>query len=231
MKKIAIIPARGSSKRIPKKNIKKFLGKPIMVYSIEAALQSNLFDEVMVSTEDEVIANIATKNGANVPFLRSEKNAGDMASTYDVLEEVLLEYKKKNKKFDYTCCIYPTAPFVTIKKLKDSFDLLEKNKWDVVFPVVKFSYPIQRAILVNDDSKMSMFDPQMNVNRSQDLPETFHDAGQFYWFNTNKLLESKKIWTEDTRVIKISELEAQDIDNMDDWILAELKYKLLNKIN
>lgn len=231
MKKIAIIPARGGSKRIPRKNIKNFLGKPIMLYSLEAALQSKLFDEVMVSTEDEEISNVALENGANVPFLRSKKNAEDLASTYDVLEEVILEYKKIDKEFDYACCIYPTAPFVTSKKLQDSFNLLKKNHWDSVFPVVKFSYPIQRAILINKDSKISMFDPEMNDNRSQDLPETFHDAGQFYWFKTNKLLESKRIWTENTRVIKFSELEVQDIDNVDDWDLAELKYKSLNKIN
>jgi len=231
MKSIAIIPARGGSKRIPRKNIKNFLGKPIISYSLDAALQSKLFDEVMVSTDDEEILNIALENGAKVPFLRSKKNAGDLASTYDVLEEVILEYKKNDKKFDYICCIYPTAPFVTSKKLCDSFNLLKKNNWDSIFPVVKFSYPIQRAIMVNTDSKMSMFDPKMNENRSQDLPETFHDAGQFYWFKTNKLLESKKIWTKDTRVIKFSELEVQDIDNIDDWNLAELKYKSLNKIN
>jgi len=231
MKSIAIIPARGGSKRIPRKNIKNFLGKPIISYSLDAALQSKLFDEVMVSTDDEEILNIALENGAKVPFLRSKKNAGDLASTYDVLEEVILEYKKNDKKFDYICCIYPTAPFVTSKKLRDSFNLLKKNNWDSIFPVVKFSYPIQRAIMVNTDSKMSMFDPKMNENRSQDLPETFHDAGQFYWFKTNKLLESKKIWTKDTRVIKFSELEVQDIDNIDDWNLAELKYKSLNKIN
>ena len=132
-------------------------------------------------------------------------------------------------EFDYVCCIYPTAPFVTSKKLQKSFDILKNNEWESLFPVVKFSYPIQRAIMVSDDFLMSMYDQKMNENRSQDLPDTFHDAGQFYWFKTNSLLKNGKIWTDHTRVIKYSDLEVQDIDNIDDWNLAELKYKYLNK--
>ncbi len=228
MSKIAIIPARGGSKRIPKKNIKNFLGKPIIAYSIETALKSNLFDEVMVSTDSEEIAKIAKTYGAKVPFFRSKKNADDFASTVDVLLEVLNYYEQLNIKPEYACCIYPTAPFLTSQILIKGFDLLEKNNFDTVFPVVKFGFPIQRAIQVNTETKkMAMFQPQYINSRSQDLETAYHDVGQFYWFKSKRLLEQKKLWTENTGVVVISETEAQDIDTLEDWHLAEIKYKLL----
>lgn len=229
MYKLCIIPARGGSKRIPRKNIKEFLGKPIIAYSIEAALQSNLFDEVMVSTDDNEIAEIAKKYGAKVPFLRSEENANDYATTVDVINEVLQQYKKISKSFKAACCIYPTAPFVSENKLKEAFDLLEINNYDCVFPVMEFSFPIQRALKKDSNNKMELFQPEHLNSRSQDLEKAYHDSGQFYWFKTKEILEKGKLWTDNTGVIVIKESEGQDIDTLEDWKLAEIKYKLLHE--
>lgn len=226
MRNLCIIPARGGSKRIPKKNIKDFLGKPIIVYSIETALKSGLFDEVMVSTDDEEIANISKKYGANIPFLRSRKNANDFAILNDVFEEVITEYKNKGKNFDNYCIILPTSPLIKPEDLKKSLNLMKEKKFDSVRPVVQFSYPIQRAFKMDKNGKVEMFNPQYFKTRSQDLEPAFHDAGQFYWINTNKtMLDTNK------GAFKISEIQAQDIDNETDWQLAELKYKLLFNID
>jgi len=227
LKKIAIIPARGGSKRIPRKNIKYFLGKPIIAYSIEAALKSNLFEEIMVSTDDKEIAEIAKKYGAKVPFIRSDKNANDYATTVDVIQEVLSEYKKLNFNFEEACCIYPTAPFITDKTLLKAFKTFKKNGFDCVFPVMEFSFPIQRALKIGVNKKMSLFQPKHLTSRSQDLESTYHDAGQFYWFQTKELLEKRRLWTDNTGVIVIKESEGQDIDTIEDWKLAEIKYKIL----
>jgi N-acylneuraminate cytidylyltransferase len=230
MASLAIIPARGGSKRIPKKNIKHFLGKPIIAYSIEAALKSDLFSEVMVSTDDAEIAEIAKKYGAVVPFLRSQKNADDFATTFEVIEEVLDAYKKQGQSFEKACCIYPTAPFVNRQKLIKSFELLEAFKFDCVFPVLRYGTPIKRALKMLDKSgKMEMFNPAFLNTRSQDLEAAFHDAGQFYTFFVEQLLEKKKLWTDHTGIMEITEMEGQDIDNEMDWKLAELKYKLLHE--
>lgn len=226
MKKVAIIPARGGSKRIPRKNIKSFLNKPIIAYSIEAAVESALFDEVMVSTDDEEIASIAQKFGAQVPFIRSEKNADDYATTVDVLIEVLNAYQEKGEEFEYGCCLYPTAPFVNASILQEGFSLLKENNRDSVFPVLPFGFPIQRAIKIKDDRSIALFQPEHLNTRSQDLERSYHDAGQFYWFKMEPFLEKKKLWTDNTEVIVIDELKAQDIDNPVDWALAELKYKM-----
>jgi N-acylneuraminate cytidylyltransferase len=227
MSRLAIIPARGGSKRIPRKNIKLFLGEPIISYSIKAALKSNLFDEVMVSTDDNEIKEIALKYGAKVPFMRSAKNSNDYATTVDVVEEVLETYRLQKKQFDYCCCIYPTAPFVSENLLTEAFHKLLDHKFDCVFPVSKYSFPIQRGMTINKEDKIEMIDAsKMNV-RSQDLDPSYHDAGQFYVFNVNLFLQNHKLWTNNTGCLVINELEAQDIDNEIDWKLAELKYKLL----
>ena len=225
MKNLCIIPARGGSKRIPRKNIKHFLGKPIIAYSIQAALDSGLFDEVMVSTDDVEITDIAKKYGAKVPFMRSAKNSDDFATTYEVIEEVIQYYKSQGKKFENICCIYSCAPFVTPKILMIAYNQLLKNSYDTVFPIIAYSFPIQRALRI-DQSKVTMIlEENLNV-RSQDLEDSFHDAGQFYWCNMKQLLISKKILTQNTGGVEISELEAQDIDTEIDWKLAELKYQL-----
>ena len=229
MKKIAIIPARGGSKRIPRKNINYFLGKPIIAYSIETAINSGLFDEVMVSTDDLEIAAIAKKYGASVPFMRSDNTTNDFASTFDVIYEVLQEYELLNKKFDFSCCIYPCAPFITKEKLVDSFQILQQNNFDSVFPIMPFGFPIQRA-LKQKGNKVSFFYPEFSLSRSQDLEKSFHDAGQFYWLNTAICLDKKEILTNNSGSIILSELEGQDIDNEVDWKLAELKYEILQSI-
>jgi len=224
MRNICIIPARGGSKRIPRKNIKNFLGKPIIAYSIEAAINSNLFDEVMVSTDDLEIADIAKKYGAKVPFMRSEKNSDDFATTFDVIEEVINSYKELAVEFDNFCCLYSCAPFVTSEVLLKAYNHLNDKRFDSVFPIIAYSFPIQRALRVDQGKISMMLKENLNV-RSQDLEETYHDAGQFYWGSLRKLMLSKKLYTDNTGGIVISELNAQDIDNETDWKLAELKYR------
>ncbi|MBL7911103.1 MAG: pseudaminic acid cytidylyltransferase [Bacteroidia bacterium] len=226
MANAAIIIARGGSKRIPRKNIKLFRGKPIIAYSIETALNSGLFDYVMVSTDDDEIAVIAKKAGAEVPFKRSEKNSDDLSTTADVISEVLTELKAGGKQFENACCIYPTAPFITKEILNDAYELLVKNKFDSVFPVCSFSYPIQRALQIKD-AKVSMILPENINKRSQDLQTTYHDAGQFYWLNTSSFLKEKKMFTQNSGSVILNELQVQDIDNDTDWKIAELKHTLL----
>lgn len=225
---IAIIPARGGSKRIPKKNSKDFNGKPIIAYSIEAAINSGLFDEIMVSTDDEQIAEMAKKFGANVPFFRSEKNSGDYATTIDVLLEVYNQYKNIQQVFDYVCCIYACAPFVTADKLQKALQKLKEKKASTVFPIIQYSHPIQRALKQNDEF-ITMVDESNLTVRTQDLAARFHDAGQFYWLTSKSLLTDNKLITGKTVGMVIKDFEAQDIDNEADWQLAEIKYKFLNK--
>ena len=227
-KSIAIITARGGSKRIPRKNIKNFLGKPIIAYSIEAAIGSGSFDEVMVSTDDKEIAEIAMSLGAKVPFMRSEKNSDDYSTTADVIREVVLEYRKNGSDYDTLCCIYPTAPFVTASKLREAMKMLSETKADCVLPVVKYSYPIQRSLKI-ENGKVLMNWPENYFARSQDLTPVYHDCGQFYCMNTESLLSQMKLFAEHTLPIITSEEEVQDIDNEEDWKLAEIKYTFLHK--
>ena len=230
MNNICIIPARGGSKRIPKKNIKHFLNKPIISYTIKVALNSKLFDEVMVSTDDNLIAEIALKYGAKVPFKRSKKNSNDYATTFDVLNEVLKDYKKNNLTFNNVCCIYPCSPFLTTDTLNKAFKLLNENKFDSVFPIVSYSTPIQRALKLTGKKVKMINDNYLNT-RSQDLEQSYYDAGQFYWCKVQKLLKNKKIFAANSGGLKISELDAQDIDTIIDWKLAELKYKLKSEVS
>lgn len=223
MGSIAIITARGGSKRIPRKNVKLFCGKPIITYSIEAALKSGLFEEVMVSTEDEEIARIAGEAGAQVPFMRSSESAGDYASTDDVLLEVLAAYKERGREFDSFCCLYPTAPFVTAEKLRTAMGLLDKA--DSVMPVVPFSFPPQRCMVLNGEGELRMKWPEHAKTRSQDLEPYYHDCGQFYCCKTAPFLECKTTDLPHMVPMIMSELEVQDIDNPDDWEIAELKYQ------
>ena len=225
---LAIIPARGGSKRIPRKNIKPFLGKPIIAYSIEAAIQSNLFDEIMVSTDDEEIAEIAKQYGAKVPFLRSPENANDFATLADVLIEVVDHYKNIGKTFKNICCVLPTAPLTSNSRIKEAFTKLIDEKLESVFPVAEFSYPILRALEFDDNNKLKMIWPEHLKTRSQDLKPAYHDSGSFYWVKTNALLEQKTLFCKNGSAIVLPGTEVQDIDNETDWKLAELKYKLLN---
>ena len=227
-KRIAIITARGGSKRIPKKNIKEFCGKPIIAYSIEAALKSDIFDEVMVSTDSEEIADISRQYGANVPFMRSAKTSDDYATTSDVIMEVLEKYQEMGQTFDYICCIYPTAPFVTSDKLKEAMSIMEKNDVVEVMPVVQFSYPPQRCFVIGDDNYMKYKYEEYMQSRSQDLEKQYHDAGQFYIYDADKYVKLSGKISGGIMPIIVSELEVQDIDNEDDWKIAELKYRLVN---
>lgn len=226
MSRIAIIPARGGSKRIPRKNIRNFLGKPIISYSIEAAISSNLFDEVMVSTDDEEIAEIARKYGAIVPFLRSDENSNDYATTMDVIVEVLNNYSSLGKCFDRACCIYATAPFVTGEIINAAYQVLDKG-YTSVFPVLQYSFPIQRALKINND-KIAMYSQEYMEIRSQDLQKSYHDSGQFYWMDVVEILKSKELFSDNTSFIVLGEMEAQDIDTEEDWKVAEFKYRLLH---
>ncbi len=230
MSSIAIITARGGSKRIPKKNIKEFCGKPIIAYSIEAALKSGAFDEVMVSTDSEEIAEIARKYGASVPFLRSEATSSDFATTSDVLEEVISEYKKIGKEFDDLCCIYPTAPFVTAEKLADAKKAIDESDADSVMTVVRFSFPPQRSLLIRD-GKIGYQFPEFALARSQDLEPVYHDCGQFYICKTEEFLKNRSLVTPNTIPYELPEEEVQDIDNMSDWAIAEAKFKVLRGIS
>jgi len=226
MGNVAIITARGGSKRIPRKNIKLFRGKPMIAYSIETALKSGLFDLVMVSTDDEEIAEISKQYGAQIPFIRSKQTSDDFTGTADVMIEVLNDLQKTGKQFDNACCIYPTAPFVTKQSLEKSYQLLIDKHFDSVFPVCPFSYPIQRALEINNSKTTLVWEENLN-KRSQDLPARYHDAGQFYWMNVETFLKEKKVFTQNSGSIILDELQVQDIDNETDWKLAELKHSLL----
>jgi len=228
MKSIAIITARGGSKRIPRKNIKDFLGKPIICYSIEAAIESKLFDEVMVSTDDEEIAQISKAAGAKVPFLRSSENANDFATTDDVLLEVLNEYKSNGLEFEIMACLYPTAPFITKDKLKEAFEIFEKSDAEGLMPVVAFSFPPQRG-MIEEKGILRYQYPENACKRSQDLETVYHDCGMFYLYDAVKFLEKKADITEYVPMV-MKETEIQDIDNETDWLLAEMKYRLLHNV-
>jgi pseudaminic acid cytidylyltransferase len=225
---VAIIPARGGSKRIYRKNIKLFLEKPIIAYSIEAALAAGVFDEIMVSTDDDEIAEIAQKYGAKVPFKRSPQTAHDYATTADVLQEVLASYEQQGQKFQYACCLYPTAPLVSVEVLQKAHQKVVVEGFDTAFPIQRFGFPIQRSLKIEND-KLQWVYPENASVRSQDLQPRFHDTGQFYFFKVAPFLTYNSLLTQNSAGIEIPELEAQDIDNEIDWKLAEMKYKLLNK--
>ena len=227
MKTLAIITARGGSKRIPRKNIRPFNGKPIIAYSIEAAIASGVFDTVMVSTDDDEIADIAVRYGASVPFRRSAATSDDHATTSDVLGEVLRVYAERGEKYDVAACIYPTAPFITADRLKEGVRLLTASSADTVMPVVRYSYPPQRAYEITD-GMLKFRAPEYMDARSQDLAPWYHDAGQFYIFRTERFLETHRITAGEIIPLEISDTEVQDIDTETDWTLAELKYRLLH---
>ena len=228
-KSIAIITARGGSKRIPKKNIRDFCGKPIISYAIEAAVTSGLYDTVMVSTDSEEIADIAKKYGAEVPFMRSEKTSDDFATTADVLLEVLEKYRDLGQEFDDMTCIYPTAPFVTVEKLTKAMNLLKEKKAKQVMPVTAFSYPPLRGYVMQD-GVLNMKWPEYFRTRSQDLEPLYHDAGQFYCYQVQEFLKSRGQIVSGIVPFIVDEMEVQDIDNLEDWKIAEVKYSVRHGI-
>ena len=225
---LAIITARGGSKRIPRKNIKDFLGRPIITYSIDAAINAGCFDEVMVSTDDDEIASIARRSKAIVPFFRSKGASDDFATTCDAIIEVLQAYSGQGREFDYACCIYPAAPFITACKLEKGYELVKNSGADAVVPVVRFDYPVQRALRI-EGGRLQMFWPENRDIRSQDLKPAYHDAGQFYWLNVEKFLTNKILFGDNTLPLEVPASEVQDIDTLEDWLLAEMKFKMLTK--
>lgn len=226
MRKLAVIPARGGSKRIPDKNIRLFKGKPIIQYSIEVALKCKLFDEVIVSTEDKRIAEIAQQLGATVPFYRSEEAAGDKSTLAEVMIDVMDSYKNIGKEFDYYCCIFATAPFITSERLTEAFHKMIDGSYDSVLPLIRYPVPIQQAFKLdpNNNNRVEMFfDDQYGI-MTQDFVPSYYDAGQFYWMRPESVKEKKRISCDNTGAIILSELEAHDIDTEDDWKIAEQKY-------
>ena len=223
-KRLCVIPARGGSKRIPGKNIKDFLGKPVIFYSIQTALDSGLFDMVLVSTDSKEIAELSRKFGAVVPFLRSDSSSDDNSPLSDVIDEVHLNLKKQGDEFEFTCCILPAAPLILQEDLKTAFHLMVQKQFHSVRPVVEFSYPIQRAYKLEGE-RVEFLNPEYTKTRSQDLPKAYHDAGQFYWMQSKFGLKG-----ENKGAIIIPETRVQDIDTLEDWKMAELKYKFINNL-
>jgi pseudaminic acid cytidylyltransferase len=223
---LAIIPARGGSKRIPRKNVRDFNGQPILKYSVDVAQQSGLFAEVMVSTDDAEIAALSRSFGAAVPFLRSPESSSDTATTAMVLLEVLERYQQAGRAFDYFCCLYPTAPFVTVAKLQRAFASLQAGEADGVIPVCAFSFPIWRSLKV-EEGRLRFNWPEHELTRSQDLPPAYQDCGQFYFMRTAAFLQERRLVMKRTAPLVTPAMEMQDIDNEDDWQLAELKHRLM----
>ncbi|MCI8455411.1 MAG: pseudaminic acid cytidylyltransferase [Lachnospiraceae bacterium] len=224
-KVLAVITARGGSKRIPRKNMKEFCGKPILAYSMDAAKEAKCFDEIMVSTDDDEIARYAAGSGVSVPFLRSSETADDFATTIDVLQEVIHNYEQIGREFEYLVCLYPTAPFVTAERLRDAVARLQKGDVDAVVPIVPYSFPPQRSFILEDNFVKYQW-PEHMLTRSQDLPAVYHDAGQFYCINIERFKIEKKLIMARTAPLILNELEVQDIDTVEDWLLAEMKYKI-----
>jgi N-acylneuraminate cytidylyltransferase len=227
--KIAIIPARGGSKRIPRKNIKNFHGKPLIAYSIEAALKSECFDRVIVSTDDSEIAEIAQKYGAEVPFLRPEGISNDYATTMDVIEHALSWFTENDQSVTYACCIYATAPFISSEALIRGFSALVEGNFNYAFSATSFPFPIQRALKLNQDGSTEMFMPEHLNTRSQDLDEAYHDAGQFYWGKSTAFLSKAPMFSNASYAVILPRNTVQDIDTLEDWSNAESMYEVLTK--
>lgn len=224
--KVAIIPARGGSKRIPRKNIRDFHGKPIISYAIENALKSGLFNEVFVSTDDEEIAKIAVNLKAVVPLLRTKKNADDFATTSDVLLEVIEYYQSINKPLSIACCLYPTTPLINAEDLVAAYSIFSKGDFETLISSVVYPHPIQRAFRLNNSKRVILKQPELINSRSQDLEKSYHDAGAFYFFDVASFEKNKSLWSGKIGAFELPESKVQDIDTYEDWTMAELKYKL-----
>jgi len=224
---LAVIPARGGSKRIPRKNIRLFAGKPIIAYSLGAAREAGCFSDVVVSTEDSEIASVARAHGGTVPFMRSAATADDHAGIADVVKEVITAYEAwARRSVDLVCCILPTAPFVSAGNIVQGYRLMLKGDMNALVTVVRYSYPIQRA-LRDENGYVSMIQPENYVKRSQELEPSYHDAGQFYWIRKDELFKYGKMFIPRTGFICIDQTRAQDIDTEEDWRCAEAKFELL----
>lgn len=227
---IAIIPARGGSKRIPRKNIKEFCGKPIIAYSIKAALKSNCFDRVIVSTDDHEIAEISQSYGAEIPFIRPKVVSDDFSTTIDVMQHAISELKLDTH--NKICCLYATAPFLQIKDLAEAYSLLSDSSLDYVFSATEFSFPIQRALRIKNDGLIDMYQKDHINTRSQDLEKSYHDAGQFYFGHADSFIKGKPFFLDSqSRALLLPSYRVIDIDTEDDWKRAELMFKLLKSDN
>jgi len=223
--RLCVIPARGGSKRIPQKNIRDFCGKPILAYSIEAALASSCFDKVIVSTDDEEIASIAKKYGAEVPFLRPEELSDDYTGTNEVIKHAIEWYQNNNESISFVCCIYATAPFVESKYIKEGYEKIISSNKSFAFTVTSFPFPIQRAIRINNNNEVEAIWPENTLKRSQDLEDAYHDAGQFYWGRSESFVNDEVIFSTASVAVLLPRHLVQDIDTLEDWHRAELMYK------
>lgn len=225
--KLAVIPARGGSKRIPRKNIRPFCGRPIIAYSIDTALSSGCFDRVVVSTDDAVIAEVARSYGAEVPFIRPSKLADDFSGSNAVVRHAIEWFVARGEPVEYACCIYATAPFLEPDTICRGFDALGEQGVSFAVTVTSFPFPIQRAVRINSAGRLEMFWPEHLKTRSQDLEEAFHDAGQMYWGKADAFLADEPLFASHTIAVPVPRERVQDIDTLEDWSRAELMYKAL----
>lgn len=223
--RLAVIPARGGSKRIPRKNIKSFCGKPMIAWSIEAALSSGCFDEIIVSTDDSEIADVARKHGATVPFIRPAELSDDHTGTIPVIRHAIEWLNAQGQSTEQVCCLYATAPFVMAEDICRGLDTLVDTGCDYAFSVTSYAFPIQRAIRISEENRVTMFNPEHFNTRSQDLEEAWHDAGQFYWGRATAWLEGNMIFSPASAPVKLPRHRVQDIDTPEDWLRAELMFK------
>lgn len=224
--RMAVIPARGGSKRIPRKNIRAFCGKPIIAYSIDAAIQSQLFDRVIVSTDNNEIAETARQLGAEIPFMRPAELANDFVGTVPVIRHAIHQLIAQETSPIYVCCIYATAPFVTAPDIQRGWRILLETRADYAFSVTSFASPIQRAIKITPDGRIAMFQPQNYEARSQDLEQAYHDAGQFYWGRAAAFLNELKLFSNHAAPVLLPRSQVQDIDTLEDWDIAELMFSV-----
>tara|TARA_R110002020_G_scaffold20990_12_gene71001 strand:- start:3512 stop:4216 length:705 start_codon:yes stop_codon:yes gene_type:complete len=227
MRRVAIIPARGGSKRIPHKNVKPFCGKPMIAWSIEVAKASGCFDKIIVSTDDHEIADIAEQWGAEVPFLRPHGLADDYTGTLPVIRHAIQWLSDHELTVDYACCVYATAPFLTSEDLMRGCELIQQSGVSFVFSVTSYAFPIQRAIRITENGRVAMFNPEHFQTRSQDLEDAWHDAGQFYWGKAEAWLEEKSIFSADSVPLQLPRHRVQDIDTSEDWARAEWLFKAM----
>ena len=227
--KLCVIPARGGSKRILRKNIKKFCGQSIIIYSIKTALQSGCFDHIVVSTDDVKIANIAKSFGASVPFLRPKKLANDYAGTIPVVKHAIEWFDGKMQSPSEVCCVYPTAPFLNPISIRKAYNQMKRMRADYCFAATSFDFPIQRAIQISVDNRIKMLNPKFIKTRSQDLKKAYHDAGQFYWGKAKSWIAEKPLFSKNATPYILPRYLVQDIDTLEDWKRAELMYLALKK--
>jgi pseudaminic acid cytidylyltransferase len=226
---LAIIPARGGSRRIPGKNIKLFAGKPIIAYSIEAAKASGAFDRIIVSTDSDEIAQVAIACGAEIPFIRPKELSDDHTPTAPVIAHAIHWFKDRGHFPEFVCCIYATAPFLKSEFIKEGYETIIRHNVSSVFSVTTFSFPIFRSLRITNKGTLEMFWPEYELTRSQDLPEAYHDAGQFYWLKADSFLKSGKVYTSDAMPVILPRYLVQDIDTLEDWITAERMFKAVRE--